>query len=72
VYAQANESSLFHLRNKSGDREVDLIVERSDHKIFGFEVKLSREVSDHDVRHLRSLKENLVVIFSAEQSLPQG
>lgn len=59
VCAQAAESRVLHFRSWSGDREVDLIVERGDHRVLGLEVKLSPEVDNSDVRHLLWLKEKL-------------
>ena len=59
VYAQANEASVRHLRSHDGRQEVDLIVERADHRVVGVEVKLSATVNDHDVRHLLWLREQL-------------
>jgi hypothetical protein len=56
VYAQAAEARVLHLRTHRGEREVDLIVERPDHRIIAFEVKLSRTVEAHDVRHLLWLR----------------
>jgi uncharacterized protein len=55
VYAQAAEASVKHLRTQKGDHEVDLIVERADGRVVAVEVKLSRTVDDHDVRHLKWL-----------------
>ena len=55
VYAQAAEATVKHLRTHGGEHEVDLIVERADGRVVAFEVKLSRTVSDDDVRHLRWL-----------------
>ena len=59
VCAQAAESRVLHFRSWSGDREVDLIVERGDHRVLGLEVKLSPEVDNSDVRHLLWLKKKL-------------
>ncbi|MCP5156193.1 MAG: ATP-binding protein [Ectothiorhodospiraceae bacterium] len=59
VYAQAAEARLSHLRSHGGDQEVDLIVERSDQRIIGIEVKLGRTVDDDDVRHLLWLRERI-------------
>ncbi|WP_405063704.1 DUF4143 domain-containing protein [Kribbella sp. NBC_01505] len=56
VYAQAAEATVRHLRTRNGDHEVDLIVERADHRVVAIEVKLSPVVTDDDVRHLRWLK----------------
>jgi predicted AAA+ superfamily ATPase len=59
VYAQAAEARVGHLRTASGDREVDLIVERDDGRVVAIEVKLNAAPSDDDVRHLHWLKERL-------------
>ncbi len=59
VYAQANEARLRHLRLHGGQREIDLIVERADRRVLAIEVKLSRSVSDDDVRHLLWLKDRI-------------
>lgn len=59
VYAQGVEATVMHLRTKGGRNEVDLIVERSDHRVLGIEVKLTRNVADDDVRQLRWLRERL-------------
>ncbi|GAA1688118.1 DUF4143 domain-containing protein [Kribbella yunnanensis] len=56
VYAQAAEATVRHLRTRNGDHEVDLIVERADHRVVAIEVKLSPVVTDDDVRHLHWLK----------------
>lgn len=57
VAAQAAEARVSHLRAQSGAREVDLLVEGPDGGIVGIEVKLSRSVSDADVRHLLWLRD---------------
>lgn len=59
VFAQACGAVVRHFRTKGGEREIDLIVERDDHRIVPIEVKLSQTVSDHDVRHLMWLKQQL-------------
>jgi uncharacterized protein len=56
VQAQAAEAAVRHLRTKGGEREIDLIVERADHRVVAIEVKLSATVDDTDVRHLRWLR----------------
>lgn len=56
VQAQAAEATVRHLRSKGGEREIDLIVERADHRVLAIEVKLAQTVDDHDVRHLRWLQ----------------
>lgn len=52
VFAQAAEASVKHLRTHRAQHEVDLIVERSDHRVLAIEVKLAQRVEDRDVRHL--------------------
>jgi predicted AAA+ superfamily ATPase len=59
VYAQAAEAKIGHLRTAGGEHEVDLIVERQDGRVLAVEVKLSADVGDEDVRHLRWLGERL-------------
>jgi hypothetical protein len=58
VYAQATEARIGHLRTWSGDREVDLIIERGS-QLLAIEVKLSQVVNDRDVRHLLWLRDAL-------------
>lgn len=53
--AQAAEAGVRHLRTKGGEREIDLLVERADHRVLAIEVKLGAEVHDSDVRHLHWL-----------------
>ena len=43
VYAQAREATVHHLRTQNGLHEVDLVVQRRDHKVVAFEVKLGHE-----------------------------
>lgn len=57
--AQAQEASVGHLRTRDGGHEVDLIVERYDGTVVGFEVKLAASVTDSDVRHLHWLADQL-------------
>ncbi len=59
VYAQAAEARVGHLRTRGGDREIDLIVERGDHRVVAIEVKLGRATDTRDVRHLLWLREKL-------------
>jgi predicted AAA+ superfamily ATPase len=59
VYAQASESRVGHLRTHGGEHEVDLIVERGDHRVLAIEVKLAHTIRDADLRHLRWLKDQL-------------
>ncbi len=59
VYAQAAEARVRHLRTHAGEHEIDLIVERADHRVLAIEVKLAHTVGDPDVRHLRWLADRL-------------
>lgn len=59
VFAQAAEAQVRHLRTRSGDREVDLIVQGRAGEIVAVEVKLSATVDDRDVAHLRWLRDEL-------------
>jgi hypothetical protein len=58
VYAQAVEARTAHLRTWSGDREIDLIVERG-REILAIEVKLGQAPDERDVRHLLWLRDEL-------------
>lgn len=59
VYAQAAEASVSHLRTAAGAHEVDLIVERSNGGVLAIEVKLTRDIGEHDTRHLKWLAEQI-------------
>lgn len=59
VYAQGAEADVKHLRLYSGKREVDLIVERDDHRVLAIEVKLAAVPDDNDLRHLHWLKQTI-------------
>lgn len=59
VYAQDHEAEVRHLRLHGGEREVDLIVERADRRVLAMEVKLSRAITDDDVRQLQWLKQQI-------------
>jgi predicted AAA+ superfamily ATPase len=59
VRVLAGEGSVFHLRDKNGEREVDLIVERPDMRFLAIEVKLSTVVRPQDVRTLNWLEAEL-------------
>ncbi|MGH9091450.1 MAG: ATP-binding protein [Acidimicrobiales bacterium] len=59
VYADAAGAQVGHLRTKDTTREIDLIVEGADRHVVAIEVKLAATVSDHDVRHLNWLHQQL-------------
>jgi len=56
IYAEAAGATVGHLRTKSTEREIDLIVERADRSIVAIEIKLSANIDDKDVRHLKWLR----------------
>ncbi|MGB4779396.1 ATP-binding protein [Microbacterium sp.] len=56
TYAAAMRARVGHLRTKTGDHEIDIIVETNDRKITALEVKLSDTIRDDDVKHLHWLK----------------
>lgn len=55
VFAQSRDAKVHHFRTRGGEHEIDFIVERSDQRIVACEVKLTENVTDTDVRHLRWL-----------------
>jgi predicted AAA+ superfamily ATPase len=59
VLGQAADASTFHFRTRGGEREVDLILERDDRRVVALEVKLSETIEDHDLGHLRWLRDEL-------------
>lgn len=52
-------AAMFHLREQSGRREVDLVLERRDGAIVAIEVKASSSVDERDARHLAWLRDQL-------------
>jgi predicted AAA+ superfamily ATPase len=48
-----------HLRTRAGDHEVDLLVQRADHRVVAFETKISPTVDERDTTHLRWLRDRL-------------
>ncbi|RNI22839.1 ATP-binding protein [Flexivirga caeni] len=59
TYADAIDARVGHLRTKNGDREIDIIVETDDRNLVALEVKLSDNIGDDDVKHLRWLKQQV-------------
>lgn len=59
TYAQAAEARVRHLRTIAGKHEIDLIVERADGRILAIEVKLTRNVDDRHISHLRWLADRI-------------
>lgn len=58
VYAQAIEARVAHLRTWSGNREIDIIVERGQ-RVVAIEVKLGQAPEERDLRHLHWLRDQL-------------
>lgn len=59
VYAQAAEATVHHLRTRDARHEIDLIVQRADHRVVALEVKLAPTVDERDTAHLRWLRDRL-------------
>ncbi len=59
TYAQAAEATVKHLRTARGEHEIDLILERADGRIIAIEVKLARDATDEDTRHLTWLAKQI-------------
>lgn len=59
VLAQAAEARVFHLRTRAGEHEVDLIIERGDHRVVALEVKLGRGVDHKDVAHIKWIADRI-------------
>lgn len=59
TYAQAAAASHHHLRAHGGEREVDGVLVRRDHRCLAYEVKLAGSVDGADVRQLRWLADRL-------------
>ena len=69
---------LFYLRTHSGT-EVDIVIESSDGRVVGVEVKASASPGQDDFRGLRFLRDNYgdrfvrgILLYTGEQSLPFG
>lgn len=58
VYAQPANARVFHMRTWNDEREVDAIVEHKG-RVLAVEVKLGAEVTGHDTRHLRWLRDRI-------------
>ncbi|MFV1992010.1 MAG: ATP-binding protein [Acidimicrobiales bacterium] len=55
----SQRSGMYHLREESGAREVDLIVEAGGDRVIAIEVKATGSPKANDVRHLSWLREKL-------------
>ena len=56
VFAQPSMARVSHFRTQRGEHEIDLIVERSDHKVLAIEVKLAAAIGTSDAKHLSWLE----------------
>ena len=59
VFAEPSGAVASHCRTKNGDHEIDLIIERDDHKVLAIEVKLSAAVTNKDAKHLTWLESEI-------------
>jgi len=71
--------SALHLRDKNGEREVDLVLESASGQIVGIEIKAANSVSAGDARHLAWLRDELessfvrgVVLHTGPMTFPLG
>jgi len=56
VFAEPLGARVSHMRTRDGAHEIDLIVERADHKVLAIEVKLAAAVKRDDAKHLNWLE----------------
>ncbi|MDR1213684.1 MAG: DUF4143 domain-containing protein [Propionibacteriaceae bacterium] len=59
VLTESTGASVSHLRDQNNEREIDLIIQRSDHKVLAIEVKLTTAIRPKDVRSLNWLEREL-------------
>lgn len=71
--------SALHLRDKNGDREVDLVLESTSGQIVGIEIKAANTATASDARHLAWLRDELgdsfvrgVVLHTGPMTFPLG
>jgi uncharacterized protein len=77
--ASSVRASLLHMRTATG-AEVDFILEQSDGRVAGIEVKASATVRGDDFRHLARMRDRIgderfvrgVVLYTGDQRLPFG
>ncbi len=62
----------YHLRERDGRREIDLVIELSDGSILGIEIKASSSVSREDSRHLSWLRDIFDTKFIAGAVIHTG
>jgi len=73
------EPTLYHLRSEQGAREIDIIIEFADGRVFGIEVKASSGPNRSDAKHLEWLRDELgdrfiggAVLHSGPRLYPLG
>lgn len=59
TYAQAADVGHAYLRTHAGEREIDGLLVRRDQRCVAYEVKLTGDITERDVRHLRWLTAKL-------------
>jgi predicted AAA+ superfamily ATPase len=59
VLAQSAGARVSHLRTDGGAHEIDLIVEREDHRVLAIEVKLGASPTGSELRHMNWLERQL-------------
>lgn len=72
IAASPSRPRLFHLREKSGRREIDLLAELAAHRVVGVEVKASAAPTQNDAAHLSWLRDQLGERFVAGAVLHTG
>jgi hypothetical protein len=68
----ASRARLYHLREKNGRHEVDLLAELGAHRVVGVEVKASAAPDRDDAKHLIWLRDQLDDRFAAGAVLHTG
>jgi len=58
-FATSLDAKVYHMRDRDGRHEIDLIVEDPGGRVVALEVKLAATPDDHDVRHLLWLKQRM-------------
>jgi len=58
-FATSVDARVYHMRDRDGRHEIDLIVEDPGGRVVALEVKLAATPDDHDVRHLLWLKQRM-------------
>jgi hypothetical protein len=72
IEATDNQPRLYHLREKNGRREVDLLIELGAHGVVGIEVKATSAPRRDDAKHLIWLRDELQERFIAGAVMHTG